>query len=191
MRKVIVSEFITLDGVIEAPGPAHDFKHAGWTMPYWDDAIGKYKLAELRASDALLLGRSTYTGFAAAWPQMQDPDGFADRMNNLPKHVATTALKKLEWNNSHALKGDVAQAVAKLKQEAGQDILVAGSGKLVQTLIRHGLVDEFRLLVYPVVLGEGQRLFAEGANTKLELTDTQAFKSGVVALHYRCVKQPA
>lgn len=185
MRKIIVSEFITLDGVIEAPGPAHDFKHAGWTMPYWGDDIGKFKLEELFASDVLLLGRSTYQGFAAAWPAMKDPDGFADRMNGLPKYVATKSLKTLEWNNSHALKGDVAAEVAKLKQQPGKDILVAGSGKLVLTLMQHGLVDEFRLLVYPVVLGEGQRLFAAGAHAKLELITAQAFKSGVVACRYQ------
>ena len=174
MRKVIVSEFITLDGVIEAPGPAHDFKHAGWTMPYWDDGIGKFKLDELFACDALLLGRKTYEGFAAAWPGMQDPEGFADRMNGLPKYVATKTLKKLEWKNSQALKGEVAAEVTKLKQQPGQDILVAGSGKLVQTLIQHGLVDEFCLVVYPVVLGEGQRLFETGAHAKLELVDSRS-----------------
>lgn len=188
MRKIIVTEFITLDGVIEAPGPAHDFKQAGWSMPYWSDDIGEFKSEELSASDAQLLGRKTYEGFAAAWPAMKDPGGFADRMNSMPKYVATKTLKTLSWNNSHALKGEVAQEVAKLKQQPGGNILVAGSGDLVQTLTRHGLVDEFRLLVYPVVLGEGQRLFAAGTQAKLELIESRPFKSGVVALIYRSVK---
>lgn len=188
LRKVIVTEFITLDGVIEAPGPAHDFKYAGWTMPYWGDDIGAFKKAELFAADALLLGRKTYEGFAAAWPQMQDPDGFADRMNGLPKYVATKTLKKVEWKNSHALPGELPAAVAELKQGPGKDILVAGSGRLAQTLLRHGLVDEYTLLVYPVVLGEGQRLFDAGAQAKLELIESRPFKSGVTALRYRTVR---
>jgi dihydrofolate reductase len=187
-RKVIVTEFITLDGVIEAPGPAHDFKHAGWTMPFWGDDIGKFKSEEMFAADALLLGRKTYEGFAAAWPGRQDPEGFADRMNGVPKYVATHTLKKLEWNNSHMLQGDVAEAVTKLKREPGQNILVAGSGDLVQTLTRRGVVDEFCLLTYPVALGEGQRLFAAGTQAKLELIESRAFKSGVVALRYRVAK---
>lgn len=185
MGRIVVSEFVSLDGVMEAPGPAHDFKHAGWTMPYWGDDIGKFKLEELLASDALLLGRKTYEGFAAAWPGMKDPQGFADKMNGLPKYVATRTLKTLEWNNSHVLQGDVAQAVAKLKQEVGRDILVAGSGQLIQTLMLHGLVDEYRLLVYPVVLGDGQRLFSAGAHAKFELAGIHPFKSGVVAQRYR------
>lgn len=184
MARVVVTEFLSLDGVMEAPGPAHDFKHAGWTMPYWGDDIGKFKLEELLASDVLLLGRKTYEGFAAAWPAMKDSQGFADKMNGMPKHVATRTLKTLEWNNSHVLQGDVAQAVAKLKQQPGRDILVAGSGKLIQTLMHHGLVDEYRLLVYPVVLGEGQRLFDPGTHTQLELVESQVFKSGVVAQRY-------
>jgi dihydrofolate reductase len=188
MRKLVVSEFITLDGVIEAPGPAHDFKYAGWSMPFWGDDIGAFKKQELFGADTFLLGRKTYEGFAAAWPKMQDPDGFADRMNGLPKYVATRTLKKLEWNNSHAIKDHVVQEVTKLKQQAGGDILVGGSGDLVQTLTRHGLVDEFRLLTYPVVLGEGQRLFAVGTQVKLELIESRQFKSGVVALNYRTVK---
>jgi len=188
MRKIIVSEFISLDGVIEAPGPAHDFKYAGWTMPYWGDDIGAFKKQELFAADALLLGRKTYEGFAAAWPKMQDPDGFADRMNGLPKYVATKTLKKLEWSNSRALSGDLAAELAALKQQPGQDILVAGSGRLAQALLRHGLVDEYTLLVYPVVLGEGQRLFDVGAQAKLELIESRAFKSGVTALRYRSAK---
>jgi len=189
MRKIIVTEFITLDGVIEAPGPAHDFKHAGWSMPYWSDDIGKFKSEELFACDAQLLGRKTYEGFAAAWPAMKD--SFADRMNGMPKYVATKTLKTLSWNNSRALKGDVAQEVAKLKQQPGGNILVAGSGDLVQTLTRHGLVDEFRLLVYPVVLGEGQRLFAAGTQAKLELIESRPFESGVVTLRYRAAQQAA
>lgn len=186
MRRLVISEFITLDGVIEAPGPAHDFKHAGWTLPYWGEDIGAFKKAELLAADAFVLGRKTYEGFAAAWPKRDDPDGFAARMNGVPKYVATRTLKKLEWENSQVLQGDVAQAVAKLKQQPGQEILVAGSGDLAQTLIRDGLVDELRLLVYPVVLGEGQRPFGQHP-MKLELLESRGFASGVAALRYRPV----
>lgn len=191
MRKLIVTEFITLDGVIEAPGPAHDFKYAGWSMPYWGDDIGKFKFDELFAADAQLLGRKTYAGFAVAWPKMKDADPFTERMNGMPKYVATRTLKQLEWNNSHVLAGEVAVAVRELKQRPGQDILVAGSGDLVQTLLKQALVDELRLLVYPVVLGAGQRLFAPGAQAKLELAETRAFKSGVVLQRYRPVRDAA
>ncbi|MGE5625476.1 MAG: dihydrofolate reductase family protein [Bacillota bacterium] len=184
MRRVIVSEFISLDGVVEDPGGAEKSKYGGWTWPYWSDDIGKYKNDELFAGDALLLGRRTYEGFAAAWPSMKDEWGFADRMNGLPKYVATRTLKRLDWNNSHRLDGDVAKAVTELKRQPGQDILVAGSAELVQELMRHALVDEFRLLTYPVVLGGGKRLFADGVGASLKLTGTQAFGKGVVALTY-------
>ncbi|HEX8997748.1 MAG TPA: dihydrofolate reductase family protein [Ktedonobacterales bacterium] len=185
MRKVLVSEFITLDGVVEDPGGAEKTPHGGWTWPYWNDEIGQLKQDELFAGDALLLGRVTYQGFAAAWPSATDEYGFADRMNSLPKYVATTTLDTLDWNNSTALTGDVAEAVAALKQQPGGDILVFGSGGLIQTLMRHNLVDEYCLLVYPVVIGGGKRLFADGIPSKLKLVESRPFSSGVVMLRYQ------
>jgi dihydrofolate reductase len=185
MRKVVVTEFITLDGVIEDPGGAEAFKYAGWSMPYWDEGIGKIKFDELFAADALLLGRVTYEGFAAAWPSQSDEAGFADRMNGIHKHVVSTTLQKADWNNSTIIKGNVPEEVAKLKQQPGQDILVFGSAALIQTLIQHNLVDQYTLLVYPVVLGTGKRLFQNDSNTKLKLVETQSFPSGVVLLVYQ------
>jgi dihydrofolate reductase len=191
MRKVVVSMFLSLDGVMEDPGGVEKFEHGGWTIPYWDDEIGKFKFEELFASDALLLGRVTYQGFAAAWPSQADEAGFADRMNSLPKYVVSTTLKELEWNNSRLIKGNVAEEVSNLKQEPGQDILIAGSGELVRTLMQHDLVDEYRLLVYPVVLGSGKRLFKEGSYTTLKPVETKTFNSGVVLLTYRPDKKEA
>lgn len=185
MRKVIVSEFVTLDGVMEDPGGAEKFEHGGWTRPFWGGEIGKFKLDELFAGDALLLGRVTYQGFAAAWPSRTDAAGFADRMNNLPKFVVSTTLKEVGWNNSRLIRGNVAEEVSKLKQRPGQDILVAGSALLVNTLMQHDLVDEYRLLVYPVVLGSGKRLFGDARNTTLTLVETKTFSSAVVLLCYR------
>jgi dihydrofolate reductase len=173
MRKVVVTEFLSLDGIMEEPA---------WTMPYWNDEIAKFKADEMLASDALLLGRVTYQGFAAAWPESKDEG--ADRMNNLPKHVVSTTLDKVEWSNSKLIKANIVEAITKLKQQAGQDILVYGSAMLVQTLIQHDLVDRYRLLVYPVVLGKGKRLFKEGTIATLKLMETQSFSSGVAALIY-------
>src|SRR5215208_1239928 len=178
MRKVIVSEFVTLDGVMESPDK--------WHFPYWSDEMGKYKFDELLASDALLLGRVTYEGFAAAWPSATDEEGFADRMNGLPKYVVSTTLEEpLEWNNSRLIEGDVAEEVSRLKQQPGHDILIYGSGELLHTLMQHDLIDEYRLMVYPVVLGSGKRLFRDGINTTLRLVETRTFSSGVVVLSYR------
>jgi dihydrofolate reductase len=177
MRKIIVSEFVSLDGVMEEPR---------WTTPYWNDEIAKFKHDELFSIGALLLGRVTYQGFAAAWPGRTDEQGYADRMNNLPKYVVSTTLKKAEWNNSNLVKGNIAEQVSKLKQQPGQDILVFGSGTLVQTLMQHDLIDQYNLLVYPVVLGSGKHLFGDGAaKTSLKLTGTKTFGSGVVALVYQ------
>ena len=176
MRKVVVAEFLSLDGVMEAPEK--------WTFQFWNDETAKFKHDELFASDAHLLGRVTYQIFAAAWPSGTDKQGFADRMNNLPKYVVSTTLKQVEWDNSHLIKENVAEEIAKLKRQSGQDILVAGSGTLVQTLIQHNLIDEYHLLVFPVVLGSGKRLFKDASNTTLKLVDTKAFSSGVVLLSY-------
>ncbi len=189
MRKIVASAFVSLDGVMEDPGGAEGFAHGGWTMPYWDDGIGKVKFDELFVSDALLLGRVTYQGFAAAWPSQTDEMGFADRMNTLPKYVVSTTLDKAEWTNSHVIRGNIVDEVSALKQQSGQDILIGGSATLVQTLMQHGLIDEYRLLVYPIVLGSGKRLFPEGRPLPLRLTDTQTFSSGVVALTYQPAEQ--
>ncbi len=187
MRRVIVSEFVTLDGVMEDPGGAEKFEHGGWTWPYMNEEIGKFKFDELFGSDALLLGRVTYQGFADAWPSRTDEQGFADRMNGLSKYVVSTTLEVVEWHNSRLIKGNVAEEVSKLKQQPGQDILVAGSGALVHALRQHDLIDEYRLLVYPVVLGSGRRLFRYGSNTTLRLEETKTFSSGVVLLRYQPV----
>jgi dihydrofolate reductase len=186
MRKVVVSEYVTADGVMEDPGGAEGFEHGGWSFQFWSDESAKFKFDELFASDALLLGRVTYEGFAKAWPAMTDEQGFADRMNSLPKFVVSTTLEKAEWNNSRLIKGNIPEEIAGLKQQPGQDILVGGSRRLVHTLMQHDLIDEYRLLVHPVVLGSGKRLFADGSGKKaLKLIDTKAFSSGVVALSYQ------
>jgi dihydrofolate reductase len=174
MRKVVVTEFLSLDGIMEQPA---------WTVPYWNDDIAKFKADEMLASDALLLGRVTYQGFAAAWPESADEG--ADRMNNLPKYVVSTTLDKVEWNNSRLIKDNIVEELTKLKRQDGQDILVYGSATLVQTLMRHDLIDEYRLLVYPVVLGKGQRLFDDASKVDLKLVESQVFSSGVVALIYQ------
>jgi len=173
MRKIVVTEFVSLDGVMEDPA---------WTFPYWNDEIAAFK-GEEAASDALLLGRVTYQGFAAAWPQSQDEG--APYFNGVRKYVVSTTLDKAEWNNSVLIRDNVVEEIARLKQGDGQDITVHGSGTLVQTLIQHDLVDRYRLLVYPVVLGKGKRLFKEGTTATLRLTEAQSFGSGVTALIYQ------
>ncbi len=178
MRRVIVSEFVTLDGVFEAPEK--------WSFPFQNDETAKFKSDELFASDALLLGKVTYQIFAASWPSRTGE--FADRMNSLPKYVVSTTLKKVEWNNSSLIKGNVVEEVSKLKQQPGQDILIAGSGELVHTLMQHDLIDEYRLMVFPVVLGSGKRPFRDGSNTTLRHVETRTFGSGVVALTYQPAK---
>lgn len=186
MRKIVVSEFVSLDGVMEDPGGSEKFKHGGWTGKYWSDEIGKFKFEELFASDALLLGRITYQGFAAAWPSIKDEAGFADRMNGLPKYVVSTTLTEVTWNNSQLITRNVAEEVSKLKQQSGQNILIFGSGTLVQTLMQHGLIDEYQILVYPVVLGSGKSFFKSfDDQVSLKLVETKTFASGVVALSYQ------
>ena len=167
MRKVVVSEFVSLDGDMEDPGGAEKTRHGGWSLSFFNAEHGKYKHDELFASDALLLGRVTYQGFAAAWPSMKDEYGFADRMNGLPKFVVSTTLKEVGWNNSRLIKGNIAEEVLKLKQQPGQDILIAGSRQLVNTLMQHDLIDEYRMMVHPVVLGSGKRLFGDQSEKKV------------------------
>jgi len=176
-RTLAATLFMTLDGVVEAPDK--------WSFPFWSDETGKFKLDELRATDALLLGRVTYEGFAAAWPGRKDEEGFADRFNSMPKYVASKTLKKPEWNNSHLIKGDLAAEVSKLKQQPGHDIVIHGSPTLIRSLLPHDLIDEYRLLVYPIVLGRGKRLFDEASQAKLKLVESETFSKGVVKLVYR------
>jgi dihydrofolate reductase len=168
--------FMSLDGVVEDPHK--------WSFAYWDDEVAAFKDRELRASDALLLGRVTYEGFAAAWPGRTDDTGFADKFNSMPKYVASRTLEKLAWTNSHRLEGDLAEAVARLKAGPGGDIAIHGSVGLINELLPHGLIDRFHLLVYPLVLGQGKRLFRDGARQNLKLVESRAFPKGVVAMIY-------
>ena len=185
MAKIIVTEFVSLDGVIEAPGGGEPFKHAGWSFKFNRGAEGdKFKLDETLSSTALLLGRVTYEGFAAAWPSR---DGeFADKFNSMPKYVVSSTLTKPTWNNSTVLKGDVADQVSKLKQNQDGNIVVHGSRQLAQTLIENDLVDELRLMVFPVVLGSGMRLFGETSDKKrLQLVESRTVGDGVLVLIYK------
>src|SRR2546428_10629672 len=191
MGWIIVTEFISLDGVIEAPGGGEKFKHAGWTFKFNRGEDGdKFKLDETLSSAALLLGRVTYEGFAAAWPTREGE--FADKFNAMPKYVVSATLTKPAWNNSTVLKGDVADQVAKLKQKQQGNIVVHGSARLVQTLLEHDLVDELRLMVFPVVLGTGKRLFGESSDLKaLRLVDSKVVGEGVTILRYEPAPEKA
>jgi dihydrofolate reductase len=186
MSNVVVATFLTLDGVMEDPGGSEGFEHGGWQLPFVDQDVADGVRDGLFAAGALLLGRVTYEQFAAAWPSMTDEDGFAERMNALPKYVASTTLREpLAWNAA-LLDGDVPAAVAKLKQQPGGDLLVQGSGTLVRTLMQRNLIDAYQLWVHPVVLGSGKRLFTDGvAPTSLQLVDTRTSSTGVVALTYQ------
>ncbi|HEY6522809.1 MAG TPA: dihydrofolate reductase family protein [Solirubrobacteraceae bacterium] len=185
MRRIVVTEFVSLDGVMEDPGGAEGRRHGGWTFQFNDPEGMKYKLDETMDHAALLLGRITYDGFAAAWPAMTDEVGFADKMNGMPKYVVSKTLERADWNNSTILRGDIAEEVSALKEQDGGDILVAGSASLVRELLVHDLVDEYRLMVFPIVLGSGKRLFAgEGDAAPLKLVDVKPLKSGTVILTY-------
>ena len=184
MGRIVVTEFVSLDGVMEDPGGSESYKHGGWTFEIARGEEGdKFKLDEAFSSEALLLGRVTYEGFAGAWPSREGE--FADKFNSMPKYVVSSTLKEPEWSNSTVLKGDVPVEVAKLKQERDGDIVVHGSARLVQTLVEHDLVDEFRLMVFPVVLGSGKRLFGEtSAKKPLRLIDSKTVGDGVAILIY-------
>ena len=189
MARLIVSEFVTLDGVMEAPGGEPGHPHAGWVIDYSGDEQLQWKLDEVLEAESLLLGRVTYEGFAAAWP---DRDGeFADKMNSMPKYVVSSTLTEpLEWEDSTLLSGDVVAEVAKLKEETEGPILVVGSASLVQTLLDADLVDELRLMLFPVLVGGGKRVFPDNRNKlHLRLEHTQTFLSGVVVQTY--VREPA
>ena len=185
MGRIVVTEFVSLDGVMEAPGGGEDFKHGGWSFEISrGDEGDQFKLDETMSSEALLLGRRTYEGFAAAWPSREGE--FADKFNTMPKYVVSSTLENPDWNNSTVLKGDVAKEVAKLRREMDGDIVVHGSARLVQTLLEHDLVDELRLMVFPVALGSGKRLFGETSDKKpLRLVDSKIVGDGVAILTYQ------
>jgi dihydrofolate reductase len=186
MGRIVVTEFVSLDGIIEAPGGGEDYKHAGWTFEIDRGEEGdRFKLDELTEADAQLLGRVTYEGFAAAWPAMEDEAGFAEKMNAMPKYVVSSTLREAEWKNSTVLGGDVAEEVAKLREQVDGVILVAGSATLVQALVEHDLVDELRLMVFPVLLGSGKRLFGDVSGKKpLRLTGSRTMGAGIALLTY-------
>jgi dihydrofolate reductase len=185
MSRIVVAEYVTLDGVMEDPGPSGAFAHRGWTVPYWNDELAKFQSDQLFASDALLLGRVTFDEFAAAWP-LRSGDPFTDRMNSLPKFVASATLEEpLAWNAT-LLTGELTDEVAKLKEQPGKDILIYGSSSLVNALLQHDLIDEFRIMLYPLVLGSGKRFFRDGSdNVVLGLEGAEMTSTGVALLTYR------
>jgi dihydrofolate reductase len=175
MRKLKLAMYVSLDGVVEDPA---------WTGPFWNDELSDLQAAYLFSSDALVLGRVTYEGFAAAWPGMEESTGdFGKRMNSMPKFVASRTLKDAEWNAS-IIEGGVGEAVAKLKEEPGGDLLVYGSGSLVDELTAQGLIDEYRLMIHPVLVGSGKRLFTRSTPTTLRLADSVLTATGVAVLTY-------
>ncbi|HEY3095980.1 MAG TPA: dihydrofolate reductase family protein [Acidimicrobiia bacterium] len=195
--KLIVGAFLSLDGVMQGPGgPDEDresgFDLGGWVVPYAEEDMGQFMVESIASTDALLLGRKTYEIFAAYWPKVTDGnDPIATKLNSMPKYVASRTLDKVEWNNSTLLKGDAAEAVAELKRQPGGDLQTQGSTDLAQTLIRHDLVDEYRLLVYPVVLGKGKRLFREGnPPAALRLMDTKTSSTGIAIHTYESAGKP-
>ncbi|MFF7802704.1 dihydrofolate reductase family protein [Streptomyces olivaceus] len=196
MRRIIVCTFLTLDGVMQAPGgPDEDaeggFEHGGWQRPVDDEEVGTAVGGWYERSDAMLLGRKTYEIFASYWPTADPADPFTDRMNGMHKYVASRTLTSVEWRNSTLLEGDVAEAVRRLKASDGGDINVVGSGDLAQTLMRHGLVDEYRLTIHPVIVGTGKRLFADGAiPTALAPVGVSTTKGGTVVGVYRPAGEP-
>jgi dihydrofolate reductase len=186
-----VIEFLSLDGVMQAPGaPDEDteggFQHGGWQRPYFDDVLGATAAEGMAETDAYLFGRKTYEKMAAYWPTAPEDDPYGRHMNSTPKYVASRTLQDVEWQNSTLITGDVAEEVARLKQQPGKNIAVLGSGDLVQTLLEHDLVDEFFLAVYPLVLGSGKRLFRDSDQVrKLHLVDSKPTSTGGVLLTYR------
>ena len=190
MRKLVVLSFITLDGVMQAPGgpeedPTGGFKHEGWAVGYWDDSLTNVMVEQTSKPFDLLLGRRTYEIFAAHWPYDKGDDPFAAKLNNAKKYVVSKTLSKVDWNNSMLVKGDVVQEIRKLKERDGPELQVHGSGNLIQTLLKHDLVDEFWLKMFPVILGKGKRLFADGAiPAGLKLVDSKTSTKGVIIATY-------
>jgi dihydrofolate reductase len=193
MGRIVVTEFVSLDGVMEDPGGAEGFAHAGWTFRFDRGADGdRFKLEELERAEAQLLGRVTYQAFAQAWPTREDTVGFAGKMNAMPKYVVSTTLRDRDviWNNSTVIRGDVLSEIASLKERVGGDLLVAGSATLVQTLLEHRLVDELRLMIFPIVLGTGKRLFGEISEPlALVLDNVQTAGDGVVMVTYQAIQR--
>jgi len=183
--QIVAAEYVSVDGVMQDPGGVGEIEVGGWTSPYWDDELAKLQADLLFASDALLLGRVTYEEFAASWPDPEHEQGpFAVKMNTMPKYVASWTLTAMEWNAT-PIRGDVAEEVAKLKCGPGQNLLIYGSGSLVRLLLRHGLIDQLRLMIHPVVLGAGKPLFTEtGGKKELQLAGVTATSAGVVVVDY-------
>jgi dihydrofolate reductase len=176
--RLVATEYLSLDGIFEEPGR--------WSFPFFNDEAAKFKWDELQASDALLLGRKTYEGFAAAWPTITDTGEFGEKMNSMPKYVVSSTLDKVEWTGSKLVKGDAVAEVRKLKQEPGHDLLLSGSGQLFQALMQENVIDLYRFMVHPVVLGQGRRLFTDGVDKRaLELSESKTFGSGIIILEYR------
>jgi dihydrofolate reductase len=196
MRKIVVSEFVSLDGVMQAPGGVDEdmdggFAHGAWTLPYWHDDIGAYLMGGLQQSGALLLGRKTWQGHGAAFEPLPEGDPFGDVVNNLPKYVVSTSLTDASaWRNSTIISRNVVEEVRALKAQSGNHIGIDGSSVLVHTLAQHDLVDEYNLLVYPLVLGSGKRVFPDGQRTNLRLLEARPFPSGVVLMRY-AAERPA
>jgi dihydrofolate reductase len=184
MARIVVTEFVSLDGVMEDPGGAEDYEHGGWSFQFNRGEEGdRFKLDEALEAGALLLGRVTYEGFAEAWPSREGE--FADKFNSMPKYVVSSTLEEPDWTNSTVLEGDVVEAVEKLRRGPGGDVVVHGSAQLAQTLLENDLVDELRLMVFPVVLGSGKRLVAEtGGKKDLRLVDSRTIGDGVAILVY-------
>lgn len=176
--RLVATEYLSLDGVFEEPGH--------WSFPYFDEQAARFKADELEATDAQLLGRKTYEGFAKAWPTMEGTGDFGVKMNTMPKYVVTKTLKKLEWSGSTPIHGNVEEEVEKLKAKPGRDLLLAGSGQLFRTLTNAGLIDVYRFMIHPVLLGKGKKLFTdEDQRQDLTLVDTKTFSKGIVVVEYR------
>jgi len=175
--RLVATEYVSVDGVMDEPGK--------WSFPFWSEEAAKFKEEELLATDALLLGRLTYEGFAAAWPTMKDTGEFGERMNTIKKYVVSSTLKNPTWTNTTVINGDPVDEIKKLRAEPGKDLLLSGSGTLVRSLIPHDLIDEFRLMVHPIVLGKGKRLFhGDEPERVLQLTGVRRFPTGVTVLSY-------
>ena len=175
--RLVATEYLSLDGVFEEPGH--------WSFPYFDEQAMQFKADELEATDAQLLGRKTYEGFAQAWPTMEGTGDFGVKMNTMPKYVVTATLQKLEWSGSKPIKGHVEEEVKKLKAQTGRDLLLAGSGQLFNSLMRAGLIDLYRFMIHPIVVGQGRKLFTdEDAKQDLKLVDTKTFSKGIVVVEY-------
>ncbi len=181
--RLVATEYVSLDGVFEEPGK--------WSFPFFNEEAGQFKWKELQASDALLLGRNTYAGFAAAWPTMPGTGEFGEKMNTMPKYVVSSTLEKVEWAGSKLIRGNLLDEIRKLKREPGQDLLLSGSGQLFNALAQENLIDLYRFMVHPILLGKGKRLFADGVERRvLALTESKALAAGIVILEYLPAKTP-